>query len=177
MSIWVRRSCPRHGTLRRSSPQCSQNVTSATSNGLDGAGVGQSAPARCVLPLPWAPGRLSAVSSFGVCEDGTARVGAVLGGVLLHEHRHQQLEQHQHGLEQRAAFPGHLPVGAQLLEARLKRVELLPQRLLVDAGHEASVTRYSLLCGLDRHHRRQHGQPLRPAATLGSACPSSRPCA
>jgi len=65
---------------------------------------------------------------------GLARVRARLGGVLLQEHCHQELEQHQQRFDQGAALAGHLSLGDELPEAPFERVELLSQGLLVGAG-------------------------------------------
>ena len=55
-----------------------------------------------------------------------ARVAVVFGGALFHEHGNQNLKQHQHGLEQGAAFFGHLAVTTQLLEPSPSRCRTLP---------------------------------------------------
>ena len=57
--------------------------------------------------------------------DPQAGVAAGLGRALLHEHRHQQLEQPQQGLDQGAGFLGHLAGGAQALEPSLEGVQFL----------------------------------------------------
>ena len=99
-----------------------------------------------------------------------ARIAAVLAGGLLHEDRHQHLEQHQQGLEQRAGFRRHLVRCGQLLELRLQPVELLTQGVLVHRGH----VRRSLNLRLRNHHRRQHRQTLRPRHRRVALAPTRR---
>ena len=50
-------------------------------NGLDRAGIGRAA-ASVALPLVWAPSRPSALSSFGVCEEGLLELALVFGVVF-----------------------------------------------------------------------------------------------
>lgn len=111
-------------------------------NGLHGAGV---AGTHLIVRLALAVGARATERGLVLrrLRGGLARVLAVFGGVLFHEHRHQQLKQHQQRLNKGAAFRRHLPAGAQLLEATLERLELLPQGLLVDAAHEATPRSYA----------------------------------
>ena len=88
-----------------------------------GAGVGA---ARVVRLRAFALGAGAGAGGgiLGALGGGEAGVGAALRGVLFHEHRHQQLEQHQQGLEQSAAVLVHLARRAQRLELSLERIEL-----------------------------------------------------
>ena len=69
-------------------------------------------------------------------------------GAFLHEHRHQ------HNLVQDAAFRRHLACGGQTLEFPFECVELFPEGLFVDGGHNRrpNPTGLCRLPGLDRHH-------------------------
>ena len=69
MSIWVHRSCPLQRTLCRSSPHSSQKLTGERST-LSTVRVLPERDSVSSLPLPWVPGRVSAVLSFWVCEEG-----------------------------------------------------------------------------------------------------------
>ena len=119
---------------------------------LAGAGVGA---ARLVVrgSLALGAGTGARGGVVRALRGGQAGVGGALRGVLFHEHRHQQLEQHQQRIEQRAALRTHLARSAQRLEPCLERVELCAQRRLVDRGH-------GLPLGLDRHHRAEHREAL-----------------
>jgi len=110
------------------------------------------------LPLPWVPGRVSAVLSFWVCEEGLLELVLFFRGVLFHEHRHQHLQQHQQGFEQGAALGRDLAIGTEPAKAFFERAELLAQGLFVDARHEGQLRR--LPAGLDGHQRREHRKTL-----------------
>ncbi len=68
----------------------------------------------------------------GARQPGGART---LRSVLLHEHRHQHLKEHQQSFDQGAALGAHRAVRTQRLEARLECVELRAQRRGVDRRH------------------------------------------
>ena len=147
----MRRSRPVQAVSVRSSPQRAQESTPST---LTCSRVRVLAQRASLYegPLPLAPGRERRWRRWG-SERGQAGVGGALRGVLFHEHRHQQLEQHQQGVDEGAALGGHLALGAQRLEPCLERVELCAQRRLVDRRHGPTA-------GLDRHHRPEHREAL-----------------
>ena len=120
---------------------------------LDGAGVGG---ARIVVfgSLALGAGAGERGLLVGALGGGEAGVGVALRGVLFHEHGHQQLEEHQQGLEQSTRVLVHLARRAQRLELPLEGVELLAQRVLVHRGHDGSAL------GLGRHHRPEHREAL-----------------
>ena len=70
-------------------------------------------------------------SSYAYFSDYAVCLARTLQRVLLHEHRHQQLEQHQQRLEQGANLRPDLPVRQERPEALPERVEIdpdVPQR-------------------------------------------------
>ena len=99
-----------------------------------GAGVGA---ARIVVRGTLALGAGAGAGGLvvGAVRGGKTGVGAALGRVLFHEHRHHQLDQHQQGVEQGAVLGAHLALGAPRLEARLQRIELRAQRRFVHRRH------------------------------------------
>ena len=136
------------------------------------AGVGVGA-ARIVVRGTLALGARAGAGGLvvGAVRGGKTGVGAALGRVLFHEHRHHQLDQHQQGVDQGAALGAHLARGAQRLEARLQRIELRAQRRLVHRRHGAPTVR-----------PRPPSSPPTPRcararAAPRSAGPSSGPCA
>ncbi|WP_419589699.1 hypothetical protein, partial [Thiolapillus sp.] len=146
---------------------------------------------RTWLPYDWTPrseayfvfplaqgtlGKQCGLAATGVYQPSlrspwlAAGVGAVFWGAFFHEHDHQHLEQHDHGLEQSAAVCRHLARGAQALEFTFQCVELLAQRLFVDGGHDRCLTR------IRPRPRPRPPAPrgVPPAAVPGSSSPSSR---
>ena len=114
---------------------------------------------------------------LGCLRGGFAGIPAVLGRASLHEHGHEQFEEHQHGLEQGAAFRAHLPFGAKALETRLQRVEFFPKRLPVDTGHDRLIRRMAggswllVFFNFNGKHGRQYRQTFRPGQCLVASCP------
>ena len=85
-----------------------------------------------------------------------AGVAVILFGLFLHEYGNQELKEHDHSLKQGADFWCDFALIREVLIFVLKLVELLPEGLLVDAGHSEL---YRLL-GFDSHYGGKYGETL-----------------
>ncbi len=111
--------------------------------------VGSSPAGRSSAPCSW-HWSASAQSRRARSANSAGRSCVNPSGVLLHEHRHQHLNERQQSLDQGAALGAHRVVRAQ----RLERVELRAQRCPVDRRHgRPGLHRQALR---RQHQRDQH---------------------